>query len=452
MNMELTAPTVQTEYGTVAGIRRNGCRLFLGIPFAKPPVGDLAFRHPVRPDSWEGILPCVRGRANPVQSEGSFSAQYKSQDCLYLNVYVPENAKGPLPVMVWVYGGSYNTGGTGAVTEGSDEMNYDFSFFAKETNTIVVSFNYRLNLYGFINLHYLSDRFDQNCGLYDQIMAMRFVRENIRAFGGDHENITAFGQSAGGSCILALMTMKEAEGLFQKCIIHSSCSEHFFTEKESERNTRAYLRLAGISKEHPEKLLDLPAKQVESINSRYSRWILKHGELRCAFSPTIDGESLKTEPKIAVQSSSLPMLIGCTRNEANLYIMPIPSRVTPFLAPFLGVKVKPGPGAFKARFSEACTEHVYRRPMAEILASYTGPAWRYEYTYITPDGKKSGLECFHASDLPVLFGQSMPFENVDDPESQEAGRKMRVIWSGFAWNTDPGWPQWQKDPAAHPIP
>lgn len=451
MKTELTSLCVHTEYGTITGIRRNGCRVFLGIPFAKPPVGNLAFRHPVPPDPWEDVLPCQAGKANPIQSDGSFSAQYTSQDCLYLNIYVPENVSGPLPVMVWVYGGSYNTGGTGAAAEGSDEINYDLSFFARETNTIVVTFNYRLNLYGFLNLHFLSERFDQNCGLFDQILAMRFVRRNIQAFGGDPENITAFGQSAGGACILALMTMEDAKDLFQKCIIHSSCIEHFFTEKESERNTHTYLRIARIPADQLEMLLDLSSEQVEAINSKYSSRILKHGELRCAFSPTIDGVTLKAEPKSALNSSSLPLLIGCTKQEANLYISPIPSILTPFIALLLGVKVNCGSGEFKTRFSDAVTEHVYRRPMEEILSTYPGPSWRYEYAYVTPSNRINGLGSFHASDLPVLFGQSMPFENIDDPESQQMGKKMRAIWSRFAWNSSPGWAQWDKNLSPHLI-
>ncbi len=431
--------TVKTKYGYISGIRRDGCIEFLGIPFAAPPTGKRAFRRPAEPEPWDGVLKAHKGRANPVQAKGVFSADYVDEDCLYLNVYMPDTDRENLPVMVWIHGGAYSVGGTGASGKGSDRMEYDLSLYARETETAVVTVNYRLNFYGFLNLHYLSDRFDMNCGLYDQIAALRFVKENIAAFGGDENNITLFGQSAGAASVLALMTMPEAEELFDRSIVMSACVDHFFTEEESRENTRDYLKRIGVSENEPERLLSVTPRQVMSANNGFELDMLKRGEIRCAFSPVVDGITLKEMPKTAVVRSKKPMLIGSVLEEGNLHIGPVPTAVIPFIARKAGIKVPLFGGDYRKRASDAVTNHVYRAPMEAILKDYAGPAWRYEYRHTTPDNKENGKGCFHAADVPVLMGVSVPFERVDDPETVRVGRHMRAVWSRFAYTGDPGW-------------
>ena len=186
--------TVATEYGLVRGIVRDGCELFLGIPFAAPPVGDLAFKHPVPPAPWKGVFDADKAPKNPIQGKGHSNITYVDKDCLYLNVFVPKGLPEDAPVMVWFYGGSYANGGCGNVSAKSDELNYDLVKFAKDTRTVVVSFNYRLNLEGFLNLNFLDKSFDRSNGLYDQMAALKYVRNNINRFGGDADNVTVFGQ------------------------------------------------------------------------------------------------------------------------------------------------------------------------------------------------------------------------------------------------------------------
>ena len=277
----------------------------------------------------------------------------------------------------------------------------------------------------------LDGSFDQNNGLYDQIMALRFVKENIAAFGGDPENITLFGQSAGGACILALMTMQEAEGLFHKSIVQSACIEHFFTEAESKKNTRAYFRYAGVKT--AAELRDINEQRICRANTKCSAWLLRRGDIRCAFSPVIDGETLRNEPKEAVKSSKVPLLIGNTSQEGNLFLYSIPSIALPFVAKYIHLNVRKGPGSYKQRACDALTDHIYVRPQLEILDEYSGRAWRYEYNHFVPDNP---MGCFHASDLPVLFGVNMLGISG---EKDETGAAMRMIWGEFAKNTNPGW-------------
>ena len=225
--------TVTTQYGLVRGIVKDGCEEYLGIPCAAPPVGELAVKHPVPPDSWEGVLDVVRGSVSPVQGKGRSTIAVDGKDCLYLNVFVPLELSDDAPVMVWFYGGSYANGGCGRISDDSDELFYDLAKFAVDTKTIVVSFNYRLNLEGFLNLNFLDKKFEKSNGLFDQMAALKFVRNNIHRFGGDADNVTVFGQSAGAACIVALLGMPEAETLFDKAIIQSPCVESFWNESQS---------------------------------------------------------------------------------------------------------------------------------------------------------------------------------------------------------------------------
>ena len=423
----MTNPIKETTYGAVEGFRNEGCELYFGIPYAKPPVGELAFQHPLPPEPWSGVLKADRGSSNAIQAHGLFGVGNNSKNCLYLNVFVPENAGTKLPVMVWIHGGAFAQSGTGATVPGTAHLNYDFTRFARETGCIVVSFNYRLNLYGFLNLHVWDSSFGQNNGLYDQIQALRFVRENIAAFGGDPENITLFGQSAGGASVLALMTMDETEGLFHKAIVQSACIEHFFTEEESRLRSLAYLRAADI--ESAEELLSLSAQRVEEANAKLSTMTLSIGDVRCPFSPIIDGVTLREEPKLAVKRNKRPLLIGNVTQEANLFLGMIPDESLPPVVRMVRTALESNEESCQ-KVSDALTNYMFVRPELEIIRDYAGPVFHYVYEYVLPG---STMGCFHACELPTLLGKS--FETLkysEDPESERVGTEMRRLWAQFA--------------------
>ncbi len=425
--------TTNTKYGTVEGFSRNGCTVYLGIPFAKPPVGELAFKHPLPPEPWEGVLKATKGSSNPIQGLGSYATGNDSPDCLYLNVFVPEGITSPCPVMVWIYGGSYEFGGAGAKSKGTSDIEYDLSGFAGKTGCIVVTFNYRINLYGFMNLSFLGPDFDVNNGLYDQIMALRFVKDNISAFGGDPGNVTLFGQSAGAACTLAQMCIKESQELFHKAIVQSACIEHFFTEAESLENAKAYMRLSGL--ESADSLKAMGIEELTSANRRFSKWLQKTGDIRCAFSPVIDGKTLTGQPKEVVKSSQKPLLIGNTLEEFNIFMVGIPTISFPFLSRRFKVKIRKGNGSYRQRVSETFGDHVFIRPQLEILDGYKGPAWRYEFRYTNPE---STMGCFHACELSALFGLDI-IVNHNADGSERVGNIMRASWGSFAKKGDPGW-------------
>lgn len=435
---------VQTTLGRVRGKEINGVLRFTGIPFAEPPVGDLAFKHPVPKKPWDGILDCLTGSNNPMQGPGHKVCEFRSRDCLYMNIFVPPTGLDKYPVSVWIYGGSYTNGGVGRDGEDPDKLVYDLSRFALETNTIAVCFNYRVNIYGFLNLHFLNPDYDRNCGIFDQIAALRFIHENIANFGGDPGNVTLFGQSAGASCILAMMAMDEAKPYFHKAISMSSYPKSFWTEEESRRLTKFYLRKVHIKPDQLDKLKELPADVIKKAGQQLKTHVYAIHDLRCAFSPVIDGVTIKKAPEIACRESDKPLILGTCWHESDIFTSDIPTILLPAAALYYGLR----PGKRKGRrerLSDEVSEVLYKAPMRGIEDNYKGDCWVYEYRYMTPEIKAGINRCFHSSDVAVLLGINTVFTRSDDPESDMIGRRLRKIWSDFAWNTDPGWNSYTGD-------
>lgn len=191
---------------------------FLEIPYAKPPIGDLRFKSPQSPDSWEGERLATVATKKPSQAFASFNIIAGTEDCLYLNVFTPKlqpNNDKLLPVMVWIHGGGFAFGnGTIKEEAGPDH------FIGQDV--ILVYINYRLNVFGFLSLDIPEAA--GNMGLKDQVMALKWVQENIAAFGGDKDNVTLYGVSAGGASIEYLMLSPMSKGLFHKAIIQSGSS------------------------------------------------------------------------------------------------------------------------------------------------------------------------------------------------------------------------------------
>ncbi len=206
---------VQLTYGQVSGVELdNDVTVFRGIPFAAPPVGDLRWKAPQPPTPWRGVRaadtfgPTCMQRGRALQSE----------DCLYLNVWTTADADDDLPVMVWIHGGGWSSGA-------SSNGIYDGSAFA-EKGVVLVSVNYRMNAFGFMAHPALSAESERgisgNYGILDHIAALEWVRENVSGFGGDPDNVTIFGESAGGASIYALLATPLAEGLFHRAISEST--------------------------------------------------------------------------------------------------------------------------------------------------------------------------------------------------------------------------------------
>ncbi len=254
---EPTSSVVKVDSGQLQGVEADGVISFKGIPFAAPPVGELRWRPPQPTPKWEGVRQatefgrnCMQGRGGPPPAArpagaaaptGAPAAQAPSEDCLYLNVWRPAgSAARNLPVMVWIYGGGF-VGGSASSPNTSGVQ------FAKQ-GVVLVAMNYRVGRFGFFAFPALSsERPNENKGNYaymDQLAALQWVKRNIAAFGGNPNNVTIFGFSAGGVSVHSMLASPQARGLFHKAIVHSGGS------RDSGLTARP-LRADGVDPNYP---------------------------------------------------------------------------------------------------------------------------------------------------------------------------------------------------------
>jgi para-nitrobenzyl esterase len=261
---------VHTSFGVLRGVRGGGLHIFRGIPYARPPVGPLRFRPPERPDSWSGVRDATRfGPAAP-QNLGllgpvfSLGITHTDEDCLFLNIWTPGLDGGRRPVLVWIHGGAFVLGA------GSQSL-YDGSVLARRGDLVVVTINYRLGALGFLYLRRLSGGrlpASGNEGLLDQIAALHWVRDEIAAFGGDPDNVTIFGESAGAMSCTALLGAPRARGLFHRAILQSGAANHISTAEIASAVAEEVLSALRIQRRRTDKLLSLSPERVVEAQTR----------------------------------------------------------------------------------------------------------------------------------------------------------------------------------------
>ncbi len=302
-----------TQFGTIRGTVEDGCQIFRGVPYAKPPVGELRFKKPQAPEVWQGTYDATTFKARCMQaperpgfyfkefySDPRFSTPV-SEDGLYLNIWAPDEAVTAgkkLPVAVYVHGGAF-LGGAGS------NLPFVATNLAK-SGVIVVTINYRLGLWGFLSHPCLAEKGENagggNYGLWDQLAAFRWVKENIAAFGGDSENITVFGQSAGAMSLQVLSVCKASEGLFKNMIVQSGggyrnpLMAHYPTVAEASEVAEEVLELLGCPKDatNEEKRASLMSATSEKLLEVCGPVIghsFQSGK-GFPFVPTLDGELL----------------------------------------------------------------------------------------------------------------------------------------------------------------
>jgi len=237
---------VSTTKGKVKGVQKVDHQSFLGIPYANPPIGELRFQEPHEMDHWEDIKDTSKFKPIPPQAyqEDPPIDQEENEDCLYLNIWTPATDDKKRPVMFWIYGGGFLIGaGSRPRVEGKHLCVYG--------EVVVVTFNYRLGVLGFLNL----PNIPANLGILDQIAALKWVKENIANFGGDPNNITIFGESAGGMSVAILLSISRAKGLFHKAIIQSGAANpRMFEPEEARKGSIEFLSKLNIGFENLEEL------------------------------------------------------------------------------------------------------------------------------------------------------------------------------------------------------
>jgi para-nitrobenzyl esterase len=295
---------VHLDTGMISGTTTPSAdvRVFKGVPFAAPPVGDLRWRAPKPAAHWDGVRKAEEFSPTCMQGNGSGKM---SEDCLYLNVWTGAKSAGDKrPVMVWIYGGGYNTG------SGSQAM-YDGEALAKK-GAVVVTLNYRLGVLGFFSYPELTKESDRrgaaNFGLMDSIAALQWVQKNIAAFGGDPKRVTVFGESAGAGAVANLMVVPQAKGLFERALGESSA---WSTATVKRLDTLPEAEQAGL------KYADgLGAKSLAELRAKPAVEILKGGR---GAGPIVDGWLIPEDPgKVFAEGKQIqvPVLTGSNRDES----------------------------------------------------------------------------------------------------------------------------------------
>ena len=474
-----------TRKGRLRGDREGEHLVFKGIPYASPPVGELRFRAPQEASSWRGVREATEfgPRAMQVPSEAleAILGTPKDQppmdeDCLYLNVRT-HALDGQRPVMVWLHGGGFTVGA------GSDPI-YDGRALV-DRGIVLVTINYRLGPFGFLYVPDFASAPDDPCanfGLLDQIAALKWVRSEIAAFGGDPGNVTVFGESAGAMSIGALLSSPLAAGLFEKAILQSGAAHQVLSTDTATTNAAAFAEALGSStldgsiRSRPVSELLAAQAKLEAGDDWTSR---RAAGLGLLYQPVIDRRVIPEPPIEAIRkgfSSGVPILIGTTLDEFKLFAAMTPrlQSISDDQAAKRVSRLFPGGDIERARalldvyrreratrgedaspyelFCSIVTDWVFRVPadrLAEAQSAQNPRVFSYRLDWRSPLGDGILGAC-HAIDLPFVFGtQRLARRWVGRGEEVDAlATKIGDAWVAFASSGDPStaslaWPRFE---------
>ncbi len=434
---------VMVTGGIVRGSVEAGLAVFRGIPYAASPV---RFGAPQPVQTWDGVREASSFGPPPPQSTalGARADAEGGEDWLSINVWSADLGGG-LPVMVWIQGGAYVFGWSGL-------PEYDGGNLARG-GVVVVTFNYRVGLEGF---GYVEGT-PANRGLLDQVAALAWVQENIRAFGGDPGRVTVFGQSAGGGSVAALLAMPRATGLFRRAIVQSMPGT-YFTPALAADITRVCAAQLGLE---PGDLptvdphrLPAAGDAVMAVMDQYvARWG-RAAHARVPFAPVVDGDVLPSTPWEGLTGHG-ELLVGHTRHEQRLLtaLAGLLGAVTPGQATEAAQVFGPDPRRYEETFPDAQelyevvrSDWLFRMPslkLADAQVKAGGPAYLYELTWPAP-GMGGVLGACHGLDVPLVFGnltagQPAVLLGEPTPEAHSLSEQMRTAWTAFATTGSPGW-------------
>jgi len=313
------APEARTANGLVRGRWEDGVAMFRGVPYAAAPVGERRFAPPAPCPSWAGVRDATENGPIPPQPPsrlnmvmGNFSRP-QSEDCLTLTIATPAADGAKRPVFVWIHGGAYLSGA------GSLDW-YNGATFARSGGIVAVSVNYRLGAHGFLRLAGVSPG---NLGLMDQITALRWVRQNIATFGGDPDQVTLAGQSAGSHAIAYLMAMPSTEGLFRRAILQSApMGLRPAGEEKTSRVAGKLLEALGIAPGEAARLSDVPAERMIAAQVEVMKAERRFAESEPPFVPAVDGDLIPGDymPVLARGAAAkIDVMVGTTREESAAF-------------------------------------------------------------------------------------------------------------------------------------
>ena len=426
-----TAPIMddvrQTADGPVQGRLQGQVRSWRGIPYAAPPVGDLRLRDPRPVAPWTQVLRTAEYGPVPPQRRvsvhlGAGRRTPISEDCLTLNVVAPAQVPAAgVPVVVWLYGGAFTAGAASVPGYRGEDL-------VRRGDVVYVSLNYRLGALGFMDFRRFGTPerpFDSNLGLKDQVAALRWVRRNISVFGGDPENVTVAGESAGGISVSTLMCVPAAAGLFHRGFALSTSPSSALDPEQARRRADRVLRRLGVDPEDGDAvartLATAPWQSLVQATAKVADTEipdLEPGTLTAA--PVVDGTWLPEDPIKAFRSGrarQVPLVLGTMASEGTLFdrfhdILPTSRRRMSVLLAGQDPEVRTALQAAYAQRSERNTyvemggDYVFRRPSVAAAEAHSRRAdtWMYRFDFAPRLLRLLGLGPTHGSELPALFG------------------------------------------------
>ncbi|HEX8120141.1 MAG TPA: carboxylesterase family protein [Solirubrobacteraceae bacterium] len=470
----ITDTIVRTSRGELRGSSADGVASFKGIPYAAAPFGADRFAAPRPAPAWDGVRDATA--FGPTAPHPGYAApfdqlihdvQIPGEDCLNLNVWTPEPSPpgAGLPVMVWIHGGAF-VNGSGAVPT------YDGTRFAQD-GVVCVTINYRLGIDGYL---WFGDGGAENRGVLDQLAALRWVQEEIEAFGGDPANVTVFGESAGAMSIGTLLACPRADGLFGRAILQSGAGHHVIHPETARLVTGEVATRLAVEPTR-EALAAVPldtllAAQAEVAREAQAapdpqRW----GEVAAnamAFEPVVDGDLIPGVPIQRLGEGAAPgvdLLAGSNSDEHRLYLVPTgvmdqaPEEAFAFYAGAYGLDLQRARDTYGARDDAATpgellaallTDWFFRIPairVTEARVAGGGRAHHYEFAWRSPlfDGK---LGACHALELGFAFdtlGATGTSGLAGEDPPQQVADDMHRAWVAFARDGDPGWPAYEPE-------
>jgi para-nitrobenzyl esterase len=465
----MAEPVVETAQGRLRGRASATGHAYLGIPFAAPPLAALRLAPPQPPAPWTGERDATRAGPPPPQptrpiAEFAHGALPPGdEDCLMLNVWTARPAAEPRPVLVWIHGGGWTMGWSATDI-------YDGALLAAAADVVVVTVGYRLGSLGWLchpDLAAAPGAPAGNWGMLDQLAALRWVRENIAAFGGDPGRVTVGGQSAGAGCVVGLLVSPDADGLFSRALLHSPpLAESGNDPALGARWTEALTeRLAG----RPDDLGVLRTADAGAIVAAHEE-MLSDGPFRGTRGgawPTVDPVTLPVSPLDAPQARrEVDVIVGTARDEATFLFRAAGRRPEPDaeqLRAMVGrLNGVTDPGAVVARHREEATaageptdpnsqliriftELQFTAPVARWARERAAAGGRVHHFRVDHRSPLPDLGALHTIDVPLLFGTFRTSATArrfadDTPDTRAVSEQMVERWGAFLHGGDPGWP------------
>ena len=457
---------VNLSSGQIKGLKEEGIFKFLGIPYAMPPIGDLRWSAPQKVKPWSDVLQCTKFAPSCPQPPRCDVGE-ESEDCLYLNIWTSaKSVDDKLPVMVWIHGGGFTIGSSSIVDSENGMFELDGRHLAQK-GVVLVTINYRLGPFGFLAHPALSAESENNVsgnyGLLDQIEALKWVQENISSFGGDKDNVTIFGESAGAYSVSILMISPLAKNLFHRAIAQSGSvigAKYIFLQgveklKEAEKQGEKFAERLGMKKET--NLLDnMREKTTKEIleAADFSEVLFSFSDNGTFYIPVVDGFVIPDDSRKLYKEGKqydVSLIIGTCANEASKFIARSPDFDVGDYKEWIKVIFEKAADEILERYpaknkeeARSSTRRLWTilamvepaRFIAKSMQDKKNKAYLYRFSRIPKTKKAQELGAYHGVDIPYAFGNftlAQGYEKAD----LELSKRIMNYWVNFAKKGNP---------------